>query len=56
MGYVISGALEYSFQDGRPPLEIAAGQAFALPASPGHAGRNDGGEPARLFIIDALAG
>jgi len=55
MGYVISGELEYAFEDGRPALRIGAGDAFALPPSPGHAGRNHGGEPVRLFIIDALA-
>ncbi len=54
MGYVISGALEYEFEDGRPPLRLAAGHGFALPSRPGHAGRNRGSEPARLFIIDAL--
>ena len=56
MGYVISGGLEYSFEDGRPALELSAGDAFALPSSPAHAGHNRGSEPARIFIIDALAG
>jgi quercetin dioxygenase-like cupin family protein len=55
MGYVISGELEYSFEDGRPALRVGAGDGFALPPTPGHAGRNNGSEPARLFIIDALA-
>ncbi len=55
MGYVISGELEYHFEDGRPELQVSAGNAFALPARPGHAGHNHGREPARIFIIDALA-
>jgi quercetin dioxygenase-like cupin family protein len=54
MGYVISGELEYAFEDGRPDLRLTAGEGFALPSRPGHAGRNHGDEPARLFIIDAL--
>ncbi len=55
MGYVISGELEYSFEDGRPALQVTAGNGFALPPQPGHAGRNHGSEPARIFIVDALA-
>jgi mannose-6-phosphate isomerase-like protein (cupin superfamily) len=33
---------------------VGAGQAFVLPPAPRHRGRNDGDEPVRLFIIDAL--
>lgn len=55
MGYLIAGELEYVFEDGRTPLRLRAGNGFILPALPGHAGRNHGSEPARLFIIDALA-
>jgi quercetin dioxygenase-like cupin family protein len=55
MGYVISGELEYSFEDGRPALRVSAGNAFALPPRPGHAGHNHGSVPARIFIIDALS-
>ena len=53
-GCVVSGAIRYEFEDGREPLLVAAGGAFLLPATPGHRGRNDGAEPAVLFIIDAL--
>ena len=53
-GYVLSGALTYSFEDGREPLELHAGEGFALPEAPRHRGRNDGTEPVRLFLIDAL--
>ena len=55
-GFVVSGALVYSFEDGREPLALAAGDGFALPEAPRHRGRNEGSEPARLFIIDALPG
>jgi quercetin dioxygenase-like cupin family protein len=54
-GYVLSGSLTYSFEDGRDALELGAGEAFVLPADPRHRGRNEGNEPARLFLIDAVA-
>jgi mannose-6-phosphate isomerase-like protein (cupin superfamily) len=54
VGFVVSGELTYSFEDGREPLVLAAGDGFALPEAPRHRGRNDGAAPARLFIIDAL--
>ena len=53
-GVVLSGELTYSFEDGREPLVLGAGDGFALPEAPRPRGRNDGTEPARLFIIDAL--
>jgi quercetin dioxygenase-like cupin family protein len=55
-GYVVSGAITYRFEDGRDPLVVGPGEAFALPAAPRHRGTNQGEEPARLFIIDALPG
>jgi quercetin dioxygenase-like cupin family protein len=55
-GYVVSGAITYSFEDGRDQLVIGPGEAFALPPAPRHRGKNEGAEPARLFIIDALPG
>jgi quercetin dioxygenase-like cupin family protein len=54
-GYVLSGTLTYAFEDGREELTLRAGDAFALPSDPRHRGRNEGAEPARIFIIDALA-
>jgi quercetin dioxygenase-like cupin family protein len=54
VGYVVSGAIVYRFEDGRDPLVVGPGGAFALPASPRHRGSNEGAEPARLFIIDAV--
>jgi quercetin dioxygenase-like cupin family protein len=53
-GYVVSGAIAYSFEDGRDPLVVGAGEGFALPPQPRHRGLNAGDEPARLFLIDAL--
>jgi quercetin dioxygenase-like cupin family protein len=55
-GFVTSGGLTYSFEDGSDPLVVEAGDAFALPPAPRHRGRNEGDEPARLFLIDALPG
>jgi quercetin dioxygenase-like cupin family protein len=53
-GYVVSGAITYSFEDGREPLRIGPGEAFVLPEAPRHRGSNAGAEPVRLFIIDAV--
>jgi quercetin dioxygenase-like cupin family protein len=53
-GIVLGGTLEYGFEDGRDALVLTTGDAFALPPTPRHRGRNPGTEPARLFIIDAL--
>ena len=53
-GYVVGGQLTYSFEDGRDPLVLGPGDGFVLPQSPRHRGRNEGQEPARLFVIDAL--
>jgi hypothetical protein len=55
-GYVVSGSITYAFEDGRDPLLIDAGEAFALPEAPRHRGRNEGDQPARLFLIDAVPG
>jgi quercetin dioxygenase-like cupin family protein len=54
VGYVISGAIRYEFEDGREPLAIEAGEGFSLPPEPRHRGRNEGSDPVRLFLIDAL--
>jgi hypothetical protein len=55
-GFMVSGGLTYSFEDGSGPLIVGVGEAFALPTAPRHRGHNDGDEPARLFLIDALPG
>jgi quercetin dioxygenase-like cupin family protein len=55
-GYVVSGAITYDFEDDRETLVIGEAESFVLPPSPRHRGRNEGDEPARLFIIDSLPG
>jgi hypothetical protein len=55
-GYVISGEIEYEFDDGRAPLRASEGEAFLLPpaavGSGAHRGRNAANAPTRLFLID----
>ena len=55
-GFVISGEIEYQFDDRREPLRASQGEAFLLPpatlGSGAHRGRNTAGEPTRLFLID----
>lgn len=55
-GYVISGEIQYEFDDGREPLRISEGQAFRLPAASlskgAHRGGNVSQQPTRLFLID----
>ena len=55
-GYVISGEIQYEFDDGREPLRISEGQAFRLPSASlnegAHRGHNMSSEPTRLFLID----
>ena len=53
-GVVLSGTLTYGFEDGRAPLRLGPGDGFVLPEQPRHRGHNEGAEPARLFLIDAL--
>jgi quercetin dioxygenase-like cupin family protein len=54
VGFVVTGTLTYSFEDGREPLVLGPGDAFELPSAPRHRGANQHDEPARLFVIDAL--
>lgn len=55
-GFVISGRIEYEFDDGSEPLRASEGEAFFLPPAPlgegAHRGRNTSGGPTRLFLID----
>lgn len=55
-GFVLEGEIEYSFDDGHPPLKASMGEAFRLPAASAeggaHRGRNPGSNPNRLFLID----
>ena len=59
-GFVISGRIEYEFDDGGEPLRASEGEAFFLPpASLGggaHRGRNRSGGATRLFLIDDAGG
>jgi quercetin dioxygenase-like cupin family protein len=51
-GYVLSGQIEYEFDDGTARLRVEAGQGFYLAAGTGHRGRNPGDSTTRLFLID----
>ncbi len=59
-GFVISGEIEYEFDDGAEPLRAAEGEAFFLPPAPlgggAHRGRNPSEGPTRLFLMDAREG
>ena len=59
-GYVLSGEIEYEFDDGREPLRALEGEAFFLPAAAlgegAHRGRNLAPDPTRLFLIDDRPG
>ena len=54
-GYVVSGRIEYEFDDGSEPLAAEEGQGFFLAAGTAHRGRNPGDTVARLFLIDDAA-
>ena len=51
-GWVITGAIEYEFDDGHAPLRAITGEAFRLPGGVGHRGRNLENAPTQLFLID----
>jgi hypothetical protein len=55
-GYVVAGAIEYEFDDGRAPLRASDSEAFRLPpvsvGEGAHRGRNAANEPTRIFLID----
>jgi hypothetical protein len=55
-GYVISGSIEYEFDDGHEPLRASEGEAFRLPPARkgggAHRGHNVTSGPTRLFLID----
>ncbi|MBA2346392.1 MAG: hypothetical protein H0V83_15140 [Rubrobacter sp.] len=54
-GFVISGRIEYQFDDGRGPLRASKGEAFLHPPAPpgngAHRGRNIAPGPTHLFLI-----
>jgi hypothetical protein len=53
---VISGSIEYEFDDGHEPLRASEGEAFRLPPARlgggAHRGHNVASGPTRLFLID----
>jgi uncharacterized cupin superfamily protein len=51
-GYVLSGRIEYEFEDGGAPLAIGEGDGFTLATGRGHRGTNRAAGPTRLFLID----
>lgn len=55
-GYVISGEIQYEFDDGRGPLRASEGQAFRLPPAAlekgAHRGGNSSSGPTKIFLID----
>lgn len=55
-GYVLSGEIEYEFDDDREPLRAGEGDAFFLPhatiGAGAHRGRNLAPGATRLFLID----
>jgi hypothetical protein len=51
-GFVLSGAIEYEFSDGGPPLSLNEGEAFALSTGRAHRGANRSNGPTQLFVID----
>jgi len=59
-GFVLTGEIEYEFDDGSEPLRASEGEAFFLPPAPlgggAHRGRNPSEGPTRLFLIDDARG
>jgi quercetin dioxygenase-like cupin family protein len=53
-GFVLSGAVEYEFEDGGPSLTVGEGDAFALSTGRAHRGTNRAPDGTRLFLIDRL--
>lgn len=58
-GFVVSGEIEYEFDDGSEPLRASEGEAFFLPVARlgegAHRGKNLAEWPTRLFLIDIPA-
>lgn len=59
-GFVISGQIEYEFDDGGDLLRASEGEAFFLPPAAlgdgAHRGRNPSGARTTLFLIDDVPG
>ncbi len=52
LGVVLSGQIEYEFEDAGTPVSAAQGDAFTLSTGRGHRGRNTGDTATTLFVID----
>jgi quercetin dioxygenase-like cupin family protein len=52
VGLVLTGKVEYEFEDGGPSLTVGEGDAFALSTGRAHRGANRARETTRLFLID----
>lgn len=52
LGVVLSGEIEYEFEDGGRPLAARQGDAFTLSTGRGHRGRNRGAVETVLLVID----
>lgn len=51
-GFVVDGAIEYEFDDGRERLTARTGDAFLLPTGIAHRGRNVAEGATTMFLID----
>jgi quercetin dioxygenase-like cupin family protein len=51
-GFVLSGSVEYEFEDGGPSITAGKGDAFALSKGRAHRGANRAREATQLFLID----
>jgi len=52
VGVVLSGQIEYEFEDDGRSLSATCGDAFTLSTGRGHRGRNTGDTATTLFVID----
>jgi len=52
LGVVLSGQIEYEFEDGGDPLTGRQGDAFTLSTGRGHRGHNRGATETILLVID----
>jgi quercetin dioxygenase-like cupin family protein len=52
LGVVLSGQIEYEFEDGGSPVVAQQGDALTLSTGRGHRGRNGGETVTTLLVID----
>jgi quercetin dioxygenase-like cupin family protein len=51
-GFMLSGRIDFEFEDGGPELIVNEGDAFALSLGRGHRGTNRASTASRMFLID----